>query len=85
MIDQTGGRDAAVNRVKAERGFELHAAIYLIVNATLATLRAVSGERRFWSIRTMLWWGIGLAFHGWSVYLEKPTSEDEVREIEGGG
>jgi 2TM domain len=27
----------------------------------------------------MLGWGIGLAFHGWSVYLPKRISEDEIR------
>jgi hypothetical protein len=85
MTDQNDKREAAVKRVKAKRGFRFHAVIYLVVNTVLLIVWVWSGERYFWPVWAMLGWGIGLAFHGWSVYLEKPISEDEVRrEMERG-
>ena len=79
MTGQNDEREAAVRRVMAKRGFRLHAAIYLAVNALLVVIWALSGEGYFWPILAMLGWGIGLAFHGWSVLLRKPISEDEIR------
>jgi 2TM domain-containing protein len=54
-------------------------AIYLVVNLLLVVIWALSGVGQFWPIWAMLGWGIGLAFHGWSVYVRKPISEDEIR------
>jgi hypothetical protein len=85
MTDQNDKREAAVKRVKAKRGFRVHAAIYLVVNSLLVVIWALSGAGYFWPIWAMLGWGIGLAFHGWSVHLQKPISEDEIRrEMERG-
>ena len=58
---------------------KFHAAIYLVVNALIVVVWASSGAGYFWPIWAMLGWGIGLAFHGWSVYLQKRISEDEIR------
>jgi hypothetical protein len=85
MTDQNDKREAAIKRVKAKRGFRIHLAIYLVVNALLVVVWALSGARYFWPIPVMLGWGIGLAFHGWSAYLTQPISEDEIRrEMERG-
>ena len=58
MTDLIGGRDAALKRQKAERAFEAHVAAYLAVNAMLAGVRALSGARPVWPVRTMVWWGM---------------------------
>ncbi len=85
MTDQNDKREAAIKRVKARRGFRIHLAIYLVVNALLVVVWAMSGAGYFWPIFAMLGWGIGLVFHGWSVYLQKPISEDDIRrEMEKG-
>jgi hypothetical protein len=85
MTEQNGKRKAAVKRVKAKRGFRVHVAIYLVVNTLLVVVWALSGAAYFWPGWAMLGWGIGLAFHGWSAYLKRPISEDEIRrEMEGG-
>ncbi len=78
MPDLNNKQQTAIKREKAERRFEAHLGIYLIVNAMLAGIRALSGARRALAVRTMLWWGIGLAYHGWTVYRKKPTQEHEV-------
>ena len=78
MIEQNDKREAAIKRLRAKRGFKIHVAIYLVVNALIVVVWASSGAGYFWPIWAMLGWGIGLAFHGWSVYLKR-ISEDEIR------
>ena len=85
MTEQNDKREAAVRRVKAKRGFRTHVALYLAVSTLLVAIWALSGARYFWPGWVMLGWGVGLAFHGWGVYLKKPISEDEIRrEMERG-
>jgi hypothetical protein len=86
MTDQNQRREAAIRRLKAKRGFTVHAAVFVIVNILLVAIWATSGGGYFWPIWPFLGWGIGLAFHGWSVYFQGPISEDDIRrEIEKGG
>ena len=79
MTDVNDRRDAVLKRREAERGFEAHVATYLAVNAMLAGVRALLGARPVWPVQTMLWWGIGLAFHGLSLRREV-VAEDEIRD-----
>lgn len=85
MDDRDERREAAVKRVKAKRDFRTHAATYVIVNVMLVGVWALSGAGYFWPIWVMAGWGVGLALNGWTVYFEKPISEDEIRrEMEHG-
>ncbi len=54
MPDLNNKQQAAIKREKPERRFEAHLGIYLIVNAMLAGIRALSGARRALAVRTML-------------------------------
>lgn len=72
-------REAAVGRLKARRDFRNHVAVYVIVNIMLVAIWRVSSGGYFWPIWPMIGWGVGLALHGWSVYYQKPISEDEIR------
>lgn len=83
MVDQERSREAALRRLKAKRDFRMHLGAYLIVNAMLVGIWALSGRENFWPAWVMLFWGVGLASSGWSAYLQKPISEDDIRrEIE---
>jgi len=85
MDDRDDRREAAVKRVKAKRDFRTHAATYVIVNAMLVGVWALSGAGYFWPIWVIAAWGVGLALNAWAVYFEKPISEDEIRrEMEHG-
>lgn len=78
-------RAAAIKRVKARRDFRGHVAAYVLVNMLLVGIWALSGGGYFWPVWSILGWGIGLAFHGWSVFFERPISEEEIRrEMERG-
>lgn len=78
-MSQQERRDAAIERLKSRRDFKTHAAAYVIVNAGLVVLWALSGAGYFWPIWAILGWGIGLAFNAWAVYGRKPISEDAIR------
>jgi len=85
MDDRDERREAAVKRVKAKRDFRNHLAAYVIVNAMLVVVWAMSGAGYFWPVWVMAGWGIGLAFNAWAVYFEKPITEDQIRrEMEHG-
>jgi 2TM domain len=76
-------RKLAMSRLKKKRDFRTHVVIYVIVNAMLVGIWAVTGAGFFWPIFPIVGWGIGLAANAWDVYGRKPISEDEVeRETE---
>jgi len=83
MDENEDRREAAVKRVKAKRDFKNHLAVYLIVNIMLVGIWAFSGAGYFWPIWVLLGWGIGLALNGWTVYFQRPITEDDIqREME---
>lgn len=78
-------RAAALKRLKDKRDFRTHAVIYLVVNAMLVGIWAMTGRGYFWPVWSMIGWGVGLAINGWSAYFERPISEEEIRrEMERG-
>ncbi|MEZ5144496.1 MAG: 2TM domain-containing protein [Acidimicrobiales bacterium] len=86
-MEEQERRDAAIKRLKAKRDFRSHVVAYVVVNAFLIGVWALSSPRGyFWPVWVLGGWGIGLATHAWSVYGEKPITEDDVqREIDKGG
>ncbi len=79
-------RDAAIKRVKAKRDFKNHLGVYVIINALLIGIWALSGGGYFWPVWPILGWGIGLAFNAWAVYFQRSITEAEInREMGRGG
>lgn len=74
-------RDQAVERLKKKRDFKTHILIYVLVNAFLVVIWAVTsdGDTIFWPIFPIVGWGIGLAANAWEVYGRRPITEDEIR------
>ena len=77
-----------MDRLRVRQGFYLHMGAYAIVSALLSSIWALSGGGYFWPVWTMLPWGVGLAFHGLSVFIErtepgKEAIEREMKRISG--
>lgn len=60
-------RRRAAKRVKAREEFRQHLSAYVIVNAMLVGIWAVTGQGYFWPVWPMLGWGVGVAFHALSL------------------
>ena len=85
MDDYESRRAAAVARVKAKREFRRNVLLYLITNAFLVVVWAMSGAGYFWPIWPIAGWAVGLAFQAWNVYGSKPISDEEIqREMDSG-
>ncbi|MFQ5966302.1 MAG: 2TM domain-containing protein [Acidimicrobiia bacterium] len=73
-------RKAAIKRVRAKRSFRSHLVTYVVINAFLVGIWALSGAGSFWPGWVLLGWGVGFAFHGWNVYREEaPITNEEIR------
>lgn len=80
MDDRDAGRTAAIERLKNKRVFRSHLVVYLAVNTMLVVIWAVSGAGYFWPIWPILGWGIGLALNAWTVFGQRPITEDDIRK-----
>ncbi|MGO9744143.1 MAG: 2TM domain-containing protein [Roseiarcus sp.] len=86
MSDADPRREAAIKRLEAKRAFNLHVALYVLVNGLLIVIWAFSGRGYFWPIWPIAGWGIAIAIHYWSAFKQKPITEDDIhREIQRGG
>jgi len=72
-------------RVKRISGFYRHLAIYVLVIAGLAAINLMTYADEIWFIYPMLGWGIGIAAHGFSVFVgegwTKSWEERKIREL----
>jgi hypothetical protein len=74
-------RQQAVARLKKKRDFKAHVLMYVLVNAFLVVIWAVSRDDGdfFWPIFVIVGWGIGVVANAWDVYGRKPITEDEIQ------
>jgi hypothetical protein len=77
-------RDEAITQLKKKRDFHAHLLIYVLVNAFLVAIWAVTGGHGFfWPIFLIAGWGIGVVMNAWDVYWRHPITEADIkREIE---
>jgi 2TM domain len=82
-------RERAISQLKKKRDFKTHLLMYVLINAMLVVIWAISDSDFFWPIFVIGGWGIGLVANAWEVYGRKPITEDEIRRetdrMRGGG
>ena len=71
-------RQEARKRVQSRRDFGTHLVTYVVVNAFLVLVWAVTGAGYFWPIWVIGGWGVGLVLHAWDTFLRKPVTEADV-------
>jgi 2TM domain len=83
MAEQSDGqaplRERALERLKKKSEFRAHLLAYVLVNAFLVVIWAVTGADFFWPVFPIAGWGIGLAFHAWDTYGDREPTEEQVR------
>ena len=86
MADEEEVRAAAIERLKNRRAFWQNLVSYVVVNAFLVGVWAMTGGGYFWPAWVMGGWGIGVVMHAWTVFFQKPITEEAIeREMHRGG
>jgi len=67
LNDDAGIERLARKRASAKLGWYIHATVYACINLMLIALSASSG--RGWAVYPALGWGLGLAVHGFAVFM----------------
>jgi hypothetical protein len=72
----------AKERVEELKGFYTHLAMYLAINGVLFLLNALTSDT-WWFYWPLFGWGIGLAAHAISVFVEtgRVTRDWEARKV----
>jgi uncharacterized ion transporter superfamily protein YfcC len=76
-------RGRALRRLKKRRDFFAHLLVYVLVNAFIVVIWAVTSNGFFWPIFPMVGWGIGVVMNAWDVWRGDEFSEEDIaREIQ---
>lgn len=70
-------RAEALDRLKRKRDFRNHVFVFVLVNASLWVIWAVTGAGFPWPIFPLLGWGIGVGAHAFDTF-RRPFTEDDV-------
>jgi 2TM domain len=80
---EEGRRERAIARLKKKSEFRADLLAYVLVNAFLVAIWAVTGAHFFWPVFPILGWGIGVVFHARDAYWGETFSEDQIsREMQ---
>ena len=81
---EQAARNRAVTQLKKRRDFHAHLLIYVLVNAFLVVIWAVTDAHGFfWPVFPIVGWGIGVVMNAWDVFWRQPITEHDIqREIE---
>ncbi|BFM17230.1 hypothetical protein R50073_34130 [Maricurvus nonylphenolicus] len=53
----------------SNRAFMFHALIYIVITVLLVAINMATSSHVIWSIWPALGWGLGVAFHGFSLVI----------------
>ena len=81
-MDDQEALGRAKRKVEAKIGFFIHLAVYVTVNGFLAAINLTISPGYLWFAWSVLGWGIGLFFHGLSVYAFAEGSPLKQRMVE---
>jgi len=75
-------RTLALERLKKRRDLQAHAVAYVVINAALWAIWAVTGAGYPWPAWVSGAWAVGLVLNAWDVLARSPITEADVeREI----
>jgi hypothetical protein len=73
-------RDRAMDQLKKRRDFRGHVLIYVLVNAFLVAIWAMTGPHGFfWPVFIIGGWGIGVMMNAWDVYWRHDITEEDIQ------
>ena len=74
----------AFSHVRNMKDFYIHIMLYVVIIALLFTSNLLMAPKNIWAIFPAVGWGIGLIYHGLSIWPKMPifNAEWERREVE---
>lgn len=72
--------EEATRRVEAKIGFYFHLAVYVGVNLLLMIINLSRSPQYLWFIWPLFGWGIGVFFHGLSVFVFSGRRLERTKE-----
>lgn len=82
MTETDDLREQALERLKKQQDLRAHVLVFVLVNAFVWTIWALTGTGFPWPVFVTAGWGIGLVMNVWDAYLRRPITEADVeREI----
>ena len=82
MTDDVELRRLATRRADMKLAFRSHLIAYVIVNAGLVAINLITSSGYFWAIWPIIGWGIGLAAHAVTVYMDGEGTRDRLIQQE---
>jgi 2TM domain len=76
--DVDNEREVAKRRVQARRDLASHVGAYIVVNAFLVVVWAVTGAGYFWPVWVIGAWGAGLVLHALDVVLRREVTDADI-------
>jgi hypothetical protein len=80
MMSDHEAYERAKKRVEAKIGFYIHLAVYVGVNLLLIMINLTRSPQYLWFKWPLLGWGIGVFFHGLSVFVFSGRQLEAVKE-----
>ena len=77
-VDRGPAYEEARKRLQARRDFGANLISYVVVNAFLVGMWAMTGGGYFWPAWVMGAWGVGLVLHAWEVFVRRPITEADI-------
>lgn len=75
-------REQAKQRLQKRSDLGAHVVAYVLINAMLTGVWAITGAGYFWPAWVLLGWGVGLALNVWDVFFRRPITDADIeREI----
>jgi hypothetical protein len=76
-------RELAKKRANKRRDLGAHIVAYVVINAMLVAIWAMTGAGYFWPAWAIFGWGVGVVLNIWDVYFRRPVTEHDIqREME---
>jgi hypothetical protein len=80
VIPQDVLRERAIKGLKKRRDFHGHVLVYVLVNAFLVVIWALTDAHGFfWPVFPIVGWGIGVVLNAWDAYRNDEFREEQIR------
>ena len=81
-MTETGRYQVIQKKVKKQKDFWVHLAVFVVVNAGLTTLNLVKTPDKLWFQWVLMGWGAGVLLHCSQVFVGRFGKKWEERQIQ---